>query len=172
MMHIKDKAQKYHLIVQTKNQFHCSNRETALFFFAISESTVENAIRWFSSGCPIADKTGPKPKLTDNIKTFIVVRTFANPTVPGDELSFDINNRFHIKIGKTVINEFRRSVNFKYLPRIRVIFLNDVAKQRRVNFAIWYLQSGLDHQKIPFSDEKWFYLDSLNGKCWRSLDEV
>ena len=96
-------------------------------------------------------------QISEGRKLYILVMTLQDPTISGNNLSILIFRKFGTNIGRTIINEFRKSISFKYGNGISVLPLTDTYKIKRLNFANNYFIQGYPHRYVVFSDEKWFY---------------
>lgn len=67
----------------------------------VDKKTIQNAIAWDSQGRPPDTKTGPKPKLTDPIKTIIFTQTIIMPTISAYNLSLFIRQMIGFRVCKT-----------------------------------------------------------------------
>jgi hypothetical protein len=132
-----------------------------------SRQTIYNVLKWHANDLTRPPKIGRPIKFTDEMKLFIVLHTIAQPTVSGEEMSRMINQQFGTTVSRTLVNNFRNSRAFKYRNRIKVLPFTPVHLANRINFATEFLQSGIPHRNLLFSDEKWFFRENVNGKVWK-----
>ena len=161
----KNQRDRYELINSVYNVSHSlAGTATAL---QITTNTVKAARDWVANGRPPLKKIGRPQAISKNIKYFILINTIFYPQTSAEELSQHIKNCFCVSIGRATLNNARHKLGFKYASRILVLHFNRISLQTRVNFAQWFLNAGINHRTIIFSDESWFVLGPNNYYVWR-----
>ncbi|KAJ6252742.1 transposable element-related [Anaeramoeba flamelloides] len=71
----------------------------------------------------------------------------------------------------TSVWRIRKALKFKFkAPKVKPK-LTEQSKMKRLEFAQYHLEKQTNWKKVVFTDETWFYLESLNGFIWRQWGE-
>ncbi|KAJ6254054.1 transposable element-related [Anaeramoeba flamelloides] len=115
--------------------------------------------------------TGRKSIKTQEISDIIETETKNNRTLSCERLSNLLKESHDIEMSGTSVWRIREALKFKYkAPKVKPklteqskikdsILLNTIWKNKQIG------------KKVVFTDETWFYLESLNGFIWRQWGE-
>lgn len=106
------------------------------------------------------------------MKELIECETKIYRTMSCKDMSVHLKNNFGKEISKSTIHLIRRELGFKYSQPKKRPALTEIQKEKRLNFAIYHLQNETNWEKIMFTDETWFYLNSDKGYLWRQWGET
>lgn len=133
-------------------------------------SKVKNAIEKNLS-LPLISDSRFKTTITPEISIFIEEETIKFPNESDEQVAHKIFDKFRITISRSTVNRFRHNSRFAYKkPRV-CQDLSEEQKKERVKFAYSMLKSGIDMQKIIFSDESRFEFQDDSGRLWRRYGE-
>ena len=161
---MKSKEEAYENYIRVYNETKSFSQTSRIF--GVTANTIRNALAWEQNGKPKI-VLGRKEKLNDQMKLYIIFSTILEPTLSGEDLSDKLFQIFNMRVSRTTINDFRNKISFKYGSRIPHLPLTQNHKIKRINFSNEFLQSNISHRNVIFSDEKWFYKDSLNSNVWK-----
>ena len=115
-------------------------------------------------GTRVPKKPGRPTKVTPKIRRFIEVETLANGALRDQELADMIAEQENVRISHDTLCRVRRSLGFKFRPRMVVQELSETQKSQRLDFCRWILgSSNVDFSKIVFSDESRFCQEPDNS---------
>ncbi|KAJ3441128.1 transposable element-related [Anaeramoeba flamelloides] len=115
--------------------------------------------------------TGRKSIKTQEISDIIETETKNNRTLSCERLSNLLKESHDIEMSGTSVWRIRKALKFKFkAPKVKPK-LTEQSKIKRLNFAKYHLEKQTNWKKVVFTDETWFYLESLNGFIWRQWGE-
>jgi transposase len=120
-----------------------------------------------SGQIPAPRPMGRPPKLTDEIRDFIDVRTIQNARLSGFRLAHEIAEKYGVTVHPCTISRERAQLHFDYQPPRHIQDLNDDQKAARREFCAKYLQFPPEMlHKIAFSDESRAVLGTDKQWVW------
>ncbi|KAJ6229129.1 transposable element-related [Anaeramoeba flamelloides] len=115
--------------------------------------------------------TGRKPIKTQEILEIIELETKNDRKLSCDKLSNLLKENHDIEMSGTSVWRIRKALKFKFkAPKVKPK-LTEQSKMKRLEFAQYHLEKQTNWKKVVFTDETWFYLESLNGFIWRQWGE-
>lgn len=116
--------------------------------------------------------TGRKRILTNEHIEFINAQTKLNRQLSCSSLQRQFLHRFpEYPVSKQTIYNVRKEQGYQYLPPRTRTDLTRNQMIRRKEFARIHLNNDTDWNRVLFSDESWFFLDSTTGHIWRKRGE-
>ena len=80
---------------------------------------VGNVIHYYNKTSDILEpsKRGRKPKITENIKQYIELRTLQDAALPSVKLASEISQNFKESISHQYVSQIRKDMKFHYSPQ-------------------------------------------------------
>ena len=119
----------------------------------VGQDRIEQA-RATPRGTTVVRKSGPRPKVTPEIRALVDAETRYNGSVPDQSLADKIGDLTGVVLSHDTIRRVRHELGFNYRPRMVIQELSEEQKRQRRDFCRWVLKKpDLDFSKIIFSDE-------------------
>ena len=115
---------------------------------------------------PNPKKRGAKPKVTDEMKRFIEIKTLQDASIPSRSIATEIQNNFGKSISTQYVSKLRNEMQFHFRPPKHQQSLTNEQIQRRISFCEKMLSQNYYLNKISFSDESRFVLGKDNRWIW------
>ena len=111
---------------------------------------------------PQPRKRGRKPKITEEMKNFIEVKTLLDASLSSVSLATEVENNFGQSITSQYVSKLRNEMRFHFRPPKHEQHLSEEQIRNRKNFCEKMLQQEFYLDKIAFSDESRFVLGKDN----------
>ena len=115
---------------------------------------------------PQPRKRGRKPKITEEMKNFIEVKTLLDASLSSVSLATEVENNFGQSITSQYVSKLRNEMRFHFRPPKHEQHLSEEQIRNRKNFCEKMLQQEFYLDKIAFSDESRFVLGKDNRWIW------
>ncbi|KAJ3424695.1 transposable element-related [Anaeramoeba flamelloides] len=138
----------------------------------ISRRKVRYWIENWSNEKRLHNKKKKKKSFSIQLSEFVKNATQNNRSLSSKQLSKIAQERFpNEHCSESTIYRIRKSLKFDYKPpRIRQ-FLTELQKAKRILFALDMESTKTNWNRVIFSDESWFYINSQTRKIWRMPNE-